>query len=270
MEISRRVGYRFATVRFAILSFGSAGLAAGLAASALAKRPAQPSTQPPAVSAALTREFQAGVDAYRLGKYDDARAHLDKAQAIDPKLPGPHRFLAAVAQAQHRWADCLAEARRALQLNPQSKEIAETRKLHADCRAADGRPAYDGELAEGAAITVTANVTGATVRINGLRYGGTPVAPRPITPGTLEVDVERSGYRPVHLTVEALPGIVTDVAASLEAADARPAPPPGAPGTPPPSPPTLPPAAKPSARPSPLSPPSGKPGPAKPAPAGPG
>ena len=255
MEISRRLSYRLPTVRFAILSFGSVGFAAGFVAAASAER----SAHPPAVSAALTKEFQAGVDAYRLGKYDDARAHLDKAQAIDPKLPGPHRFLAAVAQAQHRWADCLAETRRALQLNPQSKEIAETRKLHADCRAADGRPAYDGELGEGAAITITANLTGATVRINGLRYGGTPVAPRPITPGTLEVDIERSGYRPAHVTIEALPGIVTDVAIELEAADAKPVPPPGTP-----------PAAKPSARPSPAPPPSGKPGPAKPSPARPG
>ncbi len=241
-------------MRFAVLSFGSVGFAAGFAASALAER----SARPPAVPAALTKEFQAGVDAYRLGKYDDARAHLDKAQAIDPKLPGPHRFLAAVAQAQHRWADCLAETRRALQLNPQSKEIAETRKLHAGCRAADGRPAYDGELGEGAAFAVTANITGATVRINGLRYGSTLVAPRPITPGTLELDLERSGYKPVHLTIEALPGIVTDVAVSLEAADAAPPPSPGASSAP-----------KPSARPAPAPSPSGKPSPAKPSPARP-
>jgi len=259
VEISHGLRYRSSTVRFAILSFGSVGFAAGLAAAALAERSAPRSPPPPAVPAALTKEFQAGVDAYRLGKYDDARAHLDKAEAIDPKLPGPHRFLAAVAQAQHRWADCLAETRRALQLNPQSKEIAETRKLHADCRAADGRPAYDGELGEGAAIAITANRSGATVRINGLRYGGTPVAPRPITPGTLEVDIERSGYRPAHLTIEALPGIVTDVAASLEVADAKPAPPADTP-----------PAAKPDARPSPVPPSSGKPGPAKPSPARPG
>ena len=252
-------------MRFAVLSFGSVGFAAGFVVSALAERSPPPSAQPPAVPAALTKEFQAGVDAYRLGKYADARAHLEKAQAIDPKLPGPHRFLAAVAQAQHRWADCLAEARRALQLNPQSKEIAETRKLHADCRAADGRPAYDGELGEGAAVAVTANVTGATVRINGLRYGGTPVAPRPITPGTLELDIERSGHKPAHLTIEALPGIVTDVAASLEPADATPAPPTGASPAPKPS-------ARPAPAPSPSSPSSssGKPAPAKPPSARPG
>ncbi|TMQ02403.1 MAG: PEGA domain-containing protein [Deltaproteobacteria bacterium] len=164
----------------------------------------------------LVREFQAGVDAYRLGKYDDARVHLDKAQAIDPKLPGPHRFLAAVAQAQHRWADCISEARRALQLNARSQELAETRKLHDSCRDADGRPAYRGELGEGAAIAVTANVPGATVRIAGLRYGGTPVAPRLIKPGVLEVDIEKAGWKPVHVTVEALPAIVTDIAVELE------------------------------------------------------
>ena len=187
-------------------------VAAGLAAAA------------PAVPAAFTREFQAGVDAYRLGKYDDARTHLDKAQAIDPKLPGPHRFLAAVARAQHRWTDCITAARRALQLNPHSQELGETRKLHDDCRAQAGRPAYSAELGEAAAIAVTANVAGATVRIGGLRYGGTPVEPRLIKPGALALDIDKQGYQAAHLTVDVLPGIVTDVA--IELAPAAPPPPP--------------------------------------------
>ena len=170
------------------------------------------------VPANLTREFQAGVDAYRLGKYDDARAHLEKAQAIDPRLPGPHRFLAAVAQAQHRWADCIAETRRALQLNPHSQEIAETRKLHDSCRDSDGRAPYQGELGDSAAIAVTANAAGATVRIGGLRYGGTPVAPRMIKPGVLRVDIEKTGWKPAHITIEALPAVVTDIIVELERA----------------------------------------------------
>ena len=58
----------------------------------------------------LTAEFQAGVDAYRLGKYDDAKKHLEAARDLDPKLPGPHRFLAAVAQARGKWDDCIVEA----------------------------------------------------------------------------------------------------------------------------------------------------------------
>src|SRR5690242_15851743 len=74
----------------------------------------------------LTQEFQAGVDAFRLGHYDEALRHLVKARDLDPKLPGPHRFIAAVARGQGRWQDCIDEARTALSLNPQSSEATDT------------------------------------------------------------------------------------------------------------------------------------------------
>lgn len=204
------------TVRSAVLSLGVVAWAVGPAGAA----------PPPRVSGELTREFQAGVDAFRLGKYDEARAHLEKAESLDPKLPGPHRFLAAVARAQRRYAECITETRRALQLNPQSREVAGTRKLHDECRAADGRPAFQAGLGENAAIAVTANVSGATVRIGALRYGGTPVAPRLIKAGFHELEIEKVGWKPAHLAIEALPGIVTDIDVTLESADAKPAPPP--------------------------------------------
>lgn len=184
-----------------------------------------PLTALAAPSSTVTRTFQAGVDAYRLGKYDDARTQLEKAAALDPKLPGPHRFLAAVAQAQQRWPDCIAAARRALLLNPQSSEAGETRKLHDTCRSRDGRPAFRGELGDSAAIAVTATangagVNGATVKIAGLRYGGTPVDPRIIKPGAIQLDVEKVGFKPAHVAVDAVPGIVTDVEVTLEPAEA--------------------------------------------------
>ena len=97
-----------------------------------------------------------------------------------------------------------------------STEIAETRKLHDSCRESDGRPVYPGEIGDGAAIAVSANVAGATVRIGGLRYGGTPVAPRLIKPGMLQVDIEKAGWKPAHVTIEALPAVVTDIAVELE------------------------------------------------------
>jgi tetratricopeptide (TPR) repeat protein len=213
VEISRGLRYRAGLHRLAALA---------LAAVALGLAPGAAAAPTRAVAAAVNREFQAGVDAYRLGKYDEARAHLDKAAGLDGKLPGPHRFLAAVAQAQHRFADCVSEARRAIQLNPQSKEIVETRKLHDDCRVGDGRPAYRGELGDaGAAIAVTttaagAAIAGATVKIAGLRYGGTPVEPRRIEPGTLALELDKPGFKPARVTIDALPGIVTDVAVELE------------------------------------------------------
>jgi tetratricopeptide (TPR) repeat protein len=168
------------------------------------------------LSAKFTHEYDAGVDAFRLGKFDDARAHLEKARGLAPKLPGPYRFLAAVAEAQQRWDECIDSTRRALELNPASSEIAETRKLHDACRISAGRLAYHGPaLGESAAIAVTANVDGATVKIGGLTYGGTPLDPRPITAGSHPIAVTKLGYRPSTVSVEALPGIVTDVVIEL-------------------------------------------------------
>jgi hypothetical protein len=265
VEISRRLRYRRAPVRFAVVRSGVVagavtGVVTGVVLGIVAPASGLVATRLAwAGPAELTREFQAGVDAYRLGKYDEARAHLDKAQALDPRLPGPHRFLAAVAQAQHRWVDCIAEARRALQLNPRSQELVETRKLHDDCRASDGRPVYRGELGDSGAIAVTANVTGATVRIAGLRYGGTPVEPRLIKPGAIQLDIDKPGYKPGHVAVEALPGIVTDVSVELEAVAAGP-PPPAAPAKPTPSSPA-------QTKPAPASPPPPRPSAAKLAPA---
>lgn len=169
-----------------------------------------------AQNADLTKEFQAGIDSFRLGKYDEARAHLEKARDIDPKLPGPYRFLAAVAQAQGKWDDCIANARKALELNPQSSESADTRKIHDECRMSAGRPSYRGDLADSAAIAVTTNVTGATVKINGLTYGATPLAPRPITAGQLDVEIEKQGWKSAKTTINGLAGIVTDVIIDLE------------------------------------------------------
>ncbi len=164
----------------------------------------------------LTREFQEGVDAFRLGKFDEAKAHLERARSLDAKLPGPHRFLAAVAQAQGRWGDCVASARTAIELNPRSAEIGDTRKVHDECRLSAGRAPYRDELGDSAAISVVTSVAGASVKIGGLNYGGTPLAPRPITPGPLEIDVDKAGWKPVHVSVNALAGIVTDVILELE------------------------------------------------------
>ena len=110
-----------------------------------------------------------------------------------------------VAQAQQRWPDCIVETRSALRLNPQSQEVVETRKLHERCRTSAGRPTFGAELGDGAAIAVTANVSGATVRIGGLRYGGTPVAPRLIKAGVLRIDVEKSGWKPARFRNGCLP-----------------------------------------------------------------
>jgi hypothetical protein len=165
----------------------------------------------------LTREFQAGIDAYRLGQYDEARTHLEKARDIDPRLPGPYRFLAAMWHAQGKWDECIKNAHKALELNSKSSEAADTRKLHEECRRSAGRAPFQGDLEDSAAVAVTTNVVGATVQINSLAYGATPLAPRPITPGELEVTIEKTGWKSKTVKVNAIAGIVTDVIVDLEA-----------------------------------------------------
>src|SRR5690349_7823960 len=164
----------------------------------------------------VVETFQKGVDAYRLGDYPKARELLEKARAKDPKLPGPHRFLAAVAQAEKRWDDCVSSARTAIALKPDSTEVEATRKIHDECRTALGRPGFAGTYGDGGAIAVTANVEGATVSLGGLRYGATPLAPRALAVGTVEVLVEKTGWLPAKTTVEVLPSLVTDVDLTME------------------------------------------------------
>ncbi len=181
-------------------------LASGLCATGVAT--AQP--------AELMKEFQAGIDAFRLGKFEEARVHLEKARAIDPKLPGPHRFLAAVAQAQSKWEACIESGHKALELNPTSSEAGDTRKLYEGCRISAGRIPAPANLGESAAIAVLTNVPGATVKINGLTYGGTPLAPRPIPAGPLEIEIEKAGWKPVKRSVNAIPGVVSDLNVDLD------------------------------------------------------
>lgn len=175
-------------------------------------------------SSRLAREFQEGVDAYRLGEYAEARAHLETARQLDPKLPGPHRFLAAVALAEKRYDDCLVSAAQALKVAPESRELVDTRKLHDDCRAGAGRAPFNGKYGEGGAIAVTATFdggsVGAAVVIDGKTSGSTPLYPRAIPSGAHQIKVTKSGAKDLTLTVEVLPGVVTDVVADLRSATA--------------------------------------------------
>ena len=197
MEISCRLGY-VRPVRLVAVAL------AALAGVAAAQKPRE-----------YARELQAGIDAFRLGKYDAAKQHLELAHNLDLRAAAPHRFLAAVAAAQLRFAECIDQARKALRLEPAASEAPETRKLHATCREKAERPAFAGELGDQAAIAVVSNPSGAAVKIRGLGFGGTPLAPRPIAPGQLVVEVSKSGFLGARVEIDAVPGIVTDVIVEL-------------------------------------------------------
>jgi len=155
--------------------------------------------------------YNKGVDEYRLGNYAEAVKHLEAAKAIDKSLPGAWRFLGVVAQAEGRWADCVASTREAIRLNPTSSNAPETRKVHDECRAAWGKPAYPELLQPNTgAVSVTTDQVGAAVSIGGIAYGSTPMI-KPIAAGTVEIVVTKNGYLPGTQTIEILPEIVNDV-----------------------------------------------------------
>jgi hypothetical protein len=188
----------------------SAAVVIGLLCVATAARAQQP-------SAKFSEEYQAGIDAYRLGKYDEAKAHLEAAKVENATLPGPWRWLAAVAQAEGSWPDCVASAREALRLNPKSNEAPATRKLHDECRAAWGKPAFSGTFTVGSgALTVTTDQVGASIEINKLKYGSTPMQPREFVAGDVEIVVSKTGFLPATRKVTILESIVTDVDFILE------------------------------------------------------
>ena len=158
------------------------------------------------------RLYQAGVDAYHLGKQDEARALFEKASARHPELPGPHRQLAAVAFAQRRYADCIVSARRALEVKPDSEMTARVRELHGECRQALGRPPLRVALEDHqGALSVTSNVDGAVVAVNGLTLGPAPVEPRPMAARAIAIEATSTGYLTARTRVTVLPGVVTDV-----------------------------------------------------------
>jgi hypothetical protein len=173
------------------------------------------------VKPAYKKAYEAGEEAYTLGKFEDARKLFEKARDLQPELPGAYRWLAEVANKQKRYEDCLTSAYDYLERTSQGGFVDVVRKIHADCRASLNRARFQGEYSGGGAISVTASaagssVDGAIVRINGLRAGATPLAPRTVAAGKTEISLEAARYLPAKVEVNILEGIVLDVHIEME------------------------------------------------------
>jgi hypothetical protein len=154
-------------------------------------------------------EWEAGQDAYNLGKYEQARRHFTRARDLEPRRPGPHRWLGRVARVQERWEECIGSATTAVRLRPDSPQVPEVRKDLDACRSALGRPLYGRPLAVNqGALAVLADAEGAQVSVDGIDKGPTPLEPVPLVQGRHKLRV--AGARTVELEVEVIPGIVVD------------------------------------------------------------
>src|SRR5215831_6432094 len=93
--------------------------------------------------------YRAGQDQFYLGKYKDAMASFQHARDLEPKLPGPHRWLGRTARALQRWEDCVASSTEALRLRPDSPLFSQVKDDIDTCRAALRRPTYGKRLTPG-------------------------------------------------------------------------------------------------------------------------
>jgi tetratricopeptide (TPR) repeat protein len=170
-----------------------------------------------AQKAGFDEAWNRGQDLFNLGKYDDARVEFDKARALNPKLPGPWRYLGKIAKIQERWQDCVDAATEAIRLKPDSSNSDEVRADLDVCRGSLGRVTFSGTLPNGfGALTVTSNVEGARVAVDGIGKGATPLAPSPMTSGKHVVVVEKEGYLRKQVEVDVVATIVVDIDAHLE------------------------------------------------------
>lgn len=164
---------------------------------------------PALASAAPKRDFdnayQAGQDAFNLGRYDDARAHFEQARALEPNLPGPYRWLGRIARTLEQWEECIARSTEAARLRPSSPHLPEVRKDLDTCRAALGRPGYGQRFAVGQGGLAILSDDGLEVAVDGIAKGVTPILPIPLQAGRHRVRVGGAA-----LTIEVVPGIVVD------------------------------------------------------------
>jgi tetratricopeptide (TPR) repeat protein len=169
-----------------------------------------------AARGAFDAAYEAGQDAFNLGKYDEAWAHFLRARELAPDKPGPYRWLGRTARVREKWQDCLAYALDALRMHPTSKLAPEVRKDVAACRSALGRPAFAGTLHAGqGALAVIADVEGAAVTVDGIAKGRTPMDPVPLVVGRHALRVDAQGVPSAELPVDVLEGVVIDVEVAL-------------------------------------------------------
>jgi tetratricopeptide (TPR) repeat protein len=164
----------------------------------------------------FNESWNRGQDAFNLGRYDEARAHFERARELEPKSPGPYRYLGKIAKVQQRYRDCLKASAEAIRLKPDSPNVPEVKKDLDECRAGLNLPPLRAQLVAGqGALSVTANVEGAVVTVDGARKGATPLEPVPLPAGPVVIAVSKEGYLPGEKTADVVPGIVVDVEVEL-------------------------------------------------------
>jgi len=173
-------------------------------APAIAAQPAGPPPSPAQVKKARELWYR-GVDAFRNGRYEEARQAFSECYTLMPKSDVLRNLSISEIQSGHYVAAArhLTQLLSGVDLPANVREEA-TRRL-AQAEAQIGK------------LNVTVDVPGAVVNIDGAAIGRTPLdGAWYIEPGQHEVSVSKSGYPQELRQIYALAGVVIPVTVSLE------------------------------------------------------
>jgi hypothetical protein len=158
-------------------------------------------------------------------EYELAASKCEASLKADPTVVGAMRYLAVITRAlgkktgeQRYYHQCIAWAEMYLRERPTGKYTDRMKDEVNACRKALGQKELPKVQTQGqtGALVITCDVEGATVSIDDLRRGATPLNPIQVTPGRHTVTVYKFGYLPFTAVVEVVTKQVQEVKVSLQ------------------------------------------------------
>ena len=157
-------------------------------------------------------------------EYELAASKCEASLRQDPTIVGAMRYLAVINRAIGKktgegryYQQCIAWAEMYLRERPTGKFTDRMRDEINACRKSLGQrelPKIDTQGQTGA-LVITCDVDGATVTIDDLKRGGTPMNPVQVTPGRHTVTVYKFGYIPFTTTVDVVTKQIHEVKVTL-------------------------------------------------------
>ena len=157
-------------------------------------------------------------------EYELASSKCEAALKADPSVVGAMRYLAVINRGlgkktgdQRYYTQCIAWAEMYLRERPTGKFTDRMRDEINACRKALGQrelPKIDTQGQTGA-LVITCDVDGASVTIDELKRGGTPMNPVQVTPGRHNVTVYKFGYIPFTTTIDVVTKQIHEVKVTL-------------------------------------------------------
>ena len=151
--------------------------------------------------------FMQANEAAREGRYRAAVDLYDRALKLAPDVGAIHRNLALVYQTIARCDKAIAHFDRYLELRPDAADAEAILAARDQCRAVlEANPDLGRDAGEDGTLTITCNVEGAAISIDGVVMGQTPLQPLNLKPGSYNILVRKEGYEPWQRRIPIQPG----------------------------------------------------------------